>query len=143
MRGTATHEDFSREHAVRGPSDRSFGVVMAVFFAVVALWPAVHHRPVRMWALAAAAALLLAAIAAPAALYAANRAWMKVGLAVGRVTNPIVTALMFFVVFTPAALVARMLGRDPLRLRYDREAESYWIPRQPPGPAPESMRNQF
>jgi hypothetical protein len=30
-----------------------------------------------------------------------------------------------------------------LRLRFDPSAESYWIERVPPGPAPETIKNQF
>jgi hypothetical protein len=50
---------------------------------------------------------------------------------------------MFFIVVTPIGLLLRMLKKDILRLRIDRQAPSYWIPREPPGPAPESMKNQF
>jgi hypothetical protein len=34
-------------------------------------------------------------------------------------------------------------GKDFLRLRIDRSAKSYWIEREPPGPPPQSMKNQF
>jgi hypothetical protein len=44
---------------------------------------------------------------------------------------------------TPTALLFRILGKDPLRLSHDPEARSYWIERQPPGPAPDTMTNQF
>jgi hypothetical protein len=37
----------------------------------------------------------------------------------------------------------RIAGKDPLRLRFDRQAKSYWIERHPPGPDPDSMKNQF
>jgi hypothetical protein len=50
---------------------------------------------------------------------------------------------MFFVVITPLGFLMRLSGKDPLRLRFDREVESYWIPRDPPGPTPESLKNQF
>jgi hypothetical protein len=36
-----------------------------------------------------------------------------------------------------------MLGKDMLRLKWRPDADSYWIPRQPPGPAPETMKDQF
>ena len=39
--------------------------------------------------------------------------------------------------------VMRLFGKDFLRLRLDRGAKSYWIVRTPPGPPPQSMRNQF
>jgi hypothetical protein len=37
----------------------------------------------------------------------------------------------------------RLLGKDPLRLKFDREASSYWIKREPPGPDPDGMPRQF
>jgi hypothetical protein len=40
-------------------------------------------------------------------------------------------------------ILMRVMGKDPLRLKKDDKAESYWIPREPPGPPPGSMTNQF
>jgi hypothetical protein len=37
----------------------------------------------------------------------------------------------------------RALGKRPLGLAFDKDAKSYWITREPPGPAPETMTNQF
>ena len=59
------------------------------------------------------------------------------------VVNPLVMGLLFYLTVTPTGLLMRLFGKDPLRLRFDPEAKSYWIERQPPGPAPETMRHQF
>jgi len=53
-----------------------------------------------------------------------------------------VMSLLFYGTILPTGLVMRMRGRDLLRLKRDPHAKSYWIAR-PPGPAPESMRDQF
>ena len=42
-----------------------------------------------------------------------------------------------------SALVMRLMGKDPLRRRFDPQAKSYWIERRPAGPEPQSMRRQF
>ncbi len=138
-----THESFEHRHSPIGSSDRSFGVVFSIFFLLVAIWPIFHHRPLRWWALPLSLLFLLLAIAAPALLHPLNLVWTRLGLLLARITNPIVTAVLFFLVFTPAAFLLRLLGKDPLHLRYDPAAASYWILRDPPGPDPESMRNQF
>jgi len=44
---------------------------------------------------------------------------------------------------TPIAFLLRALGKDPLRLRFDPAAPTYWLDRRPPGPSGESMPNQF
>jgi hypothetical protein len=138
-----THEDFTRKEVEHGPSNRSFGWVFAVFFALVGVWPAVHHRGVRLWALAVAAAFAFVTIAKPEALGPANRLWMRLGLLLGRVVNPIVTALLFYLVITPIAFLLRLAGNDPMRLRRDPQSSTYWIERNPPGPPPETMSHQF
>jgi hypothetical protein len=40
-------------------------------------------------------------------------------------------------------MLMRLCGKDSLRLRREPDAASYWIEREPPGPPPETMRNQF
>jgi hypothetical protein len=90
-----------------------------------------------------AAAFLLVALVYPRLLGPLNRLWLKVGLLLYKVMNPIVLGLLFFVTIMPIGLVMRAMGKDFLRLRLDSGAKSYWIDRTPPGPPPQSMRNQF
>ena len=54
----------------------------------------------------------------------------------------LIASAIYFVVVTPIAVIFRR-GKDPLRLRFEPQADSYWLPRQPPGPAPETMVNQY
>lgn len=129
--------------AVKGSSDRTFGIVFAVFFALIGLWPLVRGEPARAWALVIAAAFLLAALVRPRLLASLNRLWTKFGLLLHKITNPVIMAAVFYGAVTPTALVLRMMGKDPLRRRIDRSATTYWIDRQPPGPEPQSMTQQF
>jgi len=139
----AAHEDLSRKHVARGPSNRNFGFVFSAFFLLLGLAPLRKHQPVRWWALGIAGAFLVATLLVPGLLAPLNRLWMKLGHLLGRITTPIVTGLLFYLVFTPAGFLARLLGKDPLRLRFDPKASSYWQERRPPGPPPEDMANQF
>jgi hypothetical protein len=138
-----THEELTRKHAVRGSSDRNFGLVFSVFFAFVGLAPLLKHHPLRPWALALAGLLLAVTILGPVWLHPLNQGWTKLGLLLGRIVNPIVMGLLFFVVVAPTGLIFRLLGKDPLRLSSDASARSYWIERNPPGPLPHTMANQF
>jgi len=58
------------------------------------------------------------------------------------VLGSLILAVVFFVVLTPLGLLLRAVGRDPLKLRRDSSVKSFWIDRTPPGPAPESLKNQ-
>lgn len=139
----AAHEDLSRKHVAKGPSNRSFGFVFSAFFLLVGIAPLRRHHPIRIWALVVGVIFLAVSLLAPDILKPLNRAWMQLGRLLARVTTPIVTGLLFYLVFTPAGILARMMGRNPLRLGYDRNAKSYWQQRNPPGPQPQDMANQF
>jgi predicted membrane metal-binding protein len=137
----ALHEELRRDEAPKGSSDRGFGLVFAVVFAIVAAWPLMGGGGPRLWALAVAAGFAALAFAAPRALAPLNRLWTRFGLLLARITNPLVMGLMFFAVVTPMGLAMRALGKDPLRRRFEPGAASYWMERRPPGPAP--MSRQF
>ena len=124
-------------------SNRSFGLVFAFFFAIVALLPLIHGGALRWWALIVAAAFAAAAFVAPRLLQPLNWLWFKLGLLLHHVVNPVIMALMFYGAMLPMALLLRWLGKDLLRLKREPEAKSYWIAREPPAPAPGSMSKQF
>lgn len=137
------HEQFNRDDGVKAGSERAFGLVFAAVFALIGLWPLLSASGVRLWALIVAALFLAAAFLAPAALKPLNRVWFGFGMLLHKIVSPLVMALLFFTTVTPIALLMRVAGKDPLRLKFDRAARSYWIERTPPGPEPDSMRRQF
>jgi len=139
----SSHEDFSREDEVKQGSDRSFGFVFAGFFAIVGLWPLIDGLDPRWWALAVAVGFAVMAAVAPRVLAPLNRLWHQFGLLLHRVVSPVALGLAFYLAVTPTGLIMRLLGKDPLRLKFDREASSYWIKREPPGPDPDGMPRQF
>lgn len=141
--GVAIHEDFSRGEEIRRSSDRSFGLVMAAFFAILWMAPLLRRDQPRWWSFGIAAMFVAVSIAIPRILGPLNRVWTTLGSLMHRVVNPIVMGVLFFVTVTPMGLLMRAFGRDPLRLKIERESLSYWIPRNPAGPSPESMKNQF
>lgn len=124
-------------------SERSFGLVFAVVFSVVALWPLKSGGELRLWALVTAAAFLVVSLAAPKLLKPLNLVWFKFGLLLHKIMSPLIMGLLFFVTVTPIGVLMRATGKDPMRLKRDPAATSYWITRDPPGPAPASMKNQF
>jgi len=138
-----THERLVVEEVTALGSNRSFGIVFATLFVLLGLGPLVRGRPVRAWALVVAATFLLAALALPRTLEPLNRVWLKFGLVLHACVSPVIMGLVFYTTVTPIGLVRRWLGKDPLRLRLDRDAVTYWIERNPPGPAPDTMPRQF
>ncbi len=126
-----------------GSPDRAFGLVFAALFAIIAVLPLWGGGRVRAWSLAVAAAFTAVAFAAPRLLAPLNRAWTAFGNLLHRIVSPIALGILFFGVVAPTGALMRLFGKDPLRLKRDGAARTYWIDRQPPGPAADSLRDQF
>jgi hypothetical protein len=124
-------------------SDRAFGLVMTTFLALVGLYPLLGAGQPRAWALAVAAAFLVPALVFPKVLAPLNKLWTKFGLLMAAVVGPVALAVMFFGVITPYGWLMRRLGKGQIPVRFDKDAATYWIQRDPPGPAPKSLRDQF
>ena len=144
MERRADHHEFGGHAApAETSSDRSFGLVFAGVFALLAAYNWWHARAAWPLYLAVAFAFLALALLRPNVLSPLNRVWTKLGLVLGMIVSPIVLGLLFFLVVTPVGLLMRLMGKDPLRLRRDSGAGSYWIVREPPGPPGDSMGEQF
>jgi hypothetical protein len=139
----AIHEDFDREDGPKAGSERGFGVVFAVVFVIIGLFPLWDGGPMRLWALIVAGAFLAAGMFVPILLKPLNRLWFLFGIAIHKVMSPLIMGLLFYLTVTPIALIMRMVGKDPLNRRFEPSAKSYWVERDPTGPAPKTMRQQF
>jgi saxitoxin biosynthesis operon SxtJ-like protein len=134
------HEDYSREHEVRLGSDRSFGFTIAAALAVIGALPMYRHHPPRVGLLVASIVLACVAFAKPSLLHGLNRLWSRLGLALNRVTSPVLLAIVYCLAVVPTGLAMRLAGKDPMRRRRNSTARSYWIARESP---PTSMTQQF
>jgi len=57
---------------------------------------------------------------------------------IGWVMSYVFLGLFYYIVITGTGVVFRLLGRDPLRRRFDPRAETYWQPKVLPGPEDKS-----
>ena len=126
------------------PSNRKFGVFLALVCGALAIYLAFRSRTAAASAAGMAAlAVGLVAWLEPEALRLLNKAWNRLGLVLAAVINPIAMGILFLGLFTPLAVVLRLAGRDELRLRRAPAGASYWRLRDPPGPPPGSFGRQF
>ena len=121
-------------------SPKSFGVVFSIVFLIVALYPLANSEDIRLWAIIVSAVCLLLAFVAPQVLELPNKLWFKFGMLLGSIIAPVVMALVYFITVVPTGLIMRLLGKDLLKQKLDKNAKSYWIKRSEPIG---SMKNQF
>lgn len=120
--------------------EKSFGVVFSIVFLIVALYPLVNSEEFRIWALIVSTVFLLLAFVVPQVLALPNKLWFKFGMLLGSIIAPIVMAIVYFLTVLPTGLIMRLLGKDLLKQKIDKNAKSYWIKRDEPMG---SMKNQF
>jgi hypothetical protein len=63
-------------------------------------------------------------------------------LPIGFVVSFVLLAAFYYLLLTPLGLIFRLIGRDPLYRRFDKNAKSYWLTRHPPK-GPEQYFHQF
>jgi Saxitoxin biosynthesis operon protein SxtJ len=125
------------------PSNRSFGTLFVVVFALVGGFIWWRGGGSFGWWFGVSALTLLVTLLAPDWLTPANRAWMKLAELLNRIVSPLVLGVMFFGMFAPMGWAMRLSGRDALKRRIEPEARSYWVERTPPGPDAAGLPNQF
>jgi hypothetical protein len=124
-------------------SERGFGIVFAVVFALIGGVPWLFGRGLSPWALAVALAFLVVALIVPKLLFPLNWVWFRLGLLLSRIGNPLIMGILYYGAFVPMGLLLRALGKDLLSLKSQPWERSYWINRDPPGPESGTMSKQF
>lgn len=121
-------------------TERSFGLVFAIVFGLVAgfNWWSVGEIS-WIW-IAGALIMTVIALVVPKLLAIPNRLWFRFGLLLGAIVAPIVMALVYLVAVVPTGFALRLFGKDPLQRKFDKNAETYWIRRSTPV---QPMNNQF
>lgn len=138
------HENLVRSEEIAGPSNRRFGLTIGAACTTIGGIRALFGHGHMEWWLVVGLAVALFAIFWPAALAPFNRLWLKLGLFLHKVVNPVVMTVLFVSTIVPVGVLMRLSGKDTLQLRPRPDAASYWIVRDPPpGRASETMKNQF
>ena len=110
-------------------SNRSFGLLFFVVFLIVSLWPLTHEGSIRIWSVIVSAVFLILGLINSRLLTPLNVLWFKLGMILGAIISPIVMGIIFFLVVTPTGFILRVMGKDLLNKKYDKEKETYWIKR--------------
>jgi hypothetical protein len=124
-------------------SEKSFGIVFSIVFAIIGLLPLLGDGGVRLWALGISVIFLGLAFMKPSVLTVPNRLWFRFGLLLNKIVSPVVMGLIFVLTVIPTGLVLRARGKDPLRKKMDPEAQTYWITPEEGHHRSSSMKNQF
>ena len=124
---------------VKISSNRSFGIVFFVVFLLVALYPLIYGEEIRLWSLIISIIFLILGLLNSKILGPLNKIWFKFGILLGKILSPLIMGIIFFLVVTPIGFIMRLLRKDVLNLKYNKN-KSYWIEKNGPK---SKMKNQF
>ena len=121
------------------PSNRNFGIVFAIVFLIISLWPLLNQNEIRYWSLIVSIIFLSLGLINSKLLLPLNKIWFRFGIFLGNFIAPIVMGIIYFFVVTPTGLIMKMLGKDLLNLKKSNK-DSYWIKKDNSN---SSLNNQF
>ena len=121
------------------PSNKSFGIVFAFVFLLIAFYPLINSGETRIWSVLISLIFLILGLLNSKILAPLNKLWFKFGIFLGKIISPIIMGIIFFLVVTPIGLLMRLLGKDLINLKYNNN-KSYWIEKKGPK---SKMKNQF
>ena len=125
------------------PSNRSFSNLL---FAIAVIAPSLCYLKSKTYLaiiiLVIDFFLLAVILIRPKTLGDLNKLWFSFSLLLSKISTPFILGIIYFLFFTPIALLLRVLGRDELLLT-QKNITSYWIDRTNKNVAPESFKNQF
>tara|TARA_B100000674_G_scaffold431628_1_gene388935 strand:+ start:1526 stop:1912 length:387 start_codon:yes stop_codon:yes gene_type:complete len=120
-------------------SNRGFGIVFFIVFALVGVYPLIYSGDLRLWSLLLSLTFLVLGLINSNFLTPLNILWFKFGIFLGKIISPLILGFIFFIVVTPTGILVRFFKKDLLNLKFNSK-KSYWIEKSGPK---SKMKNQF
>ena len=128
-----------KNNEIKISSNKSFGIVFFIVFFLFGIWPVLTGNDARYWSISLSLIFLILGFLNSKLLSPLNRLWFKFGIILGNFIAPIIMGLIFFLVVTPIGLIMKLLGKDLINLKKNKD-KTYWIEKKE---IKTSMKNQF
>ncbi|MCJ8209016.1 hypothetical protein MUY27_04800 [Mucilaginibacter sp. RS28] len=104
-----------------------FGLGISVGITTATVLNRYRTGSVNLWLVAALCGLLLITLFSPMILAGPRMLIERCGRAMAQVFTGVILTLLYFLVVTPLSLLNKVFKKDPLQLKFDEQARSYWI----------------
>lgn len=132
-----------KKSEIKLPTNKKFGLFFSFLFTLISIYFFYEdsNSVAYLFAVVAGVFILVSVVKADL-LMPLNLLWMSFGLMCSKIVNPIILGVLFFGLFTPLALIMRIVGRDELRLKFKKKS-SYWKIRDGNVVSSRQFENQF
>ncbi|MBL7129783.1 MAG: hypothetical protein ISS45_00015 [Candidatus Omnitrophica bacterium] len=122
---------------------RQFGVTLGIVLGLLGGLFLLRQKDCYFYFFIFSAVFLFLCLIAPIVLKPVQKVWMSLAIIIGWFVTRVILTVLFYLVVTPISILARVVGKDFLDLRFDRNAKSYWIPKKLTKFDKRSCENQF
>jgi len=122
---------------------KQFGLTLTIALTVIRIIIMLKHGYVNQWLLYIAIGLFSISLILPKTLKPIYKVWMKVTTTISKVISFVILGLFFYLIITPIGLFMKIIRRDPLQRRFDRNTDAYWINRDAKLNDPKRIERQF
>lgn len=125
------------------PSNRRFGSFFSIIFIVISFYFFfIEKLNIGIIFLIISILFFLISIFVPKSLYVLNLLWMRIGIIIGIIVNPVIVGLIYFLLFFPIGLIMKLYGRDELLINL-KNKKTFWYYKNRDKEILSSFKNQF
>jgi hypothetical protein len=125
---------------IKKGSNKSFGLTVGIILIILWIWLFDKKNIFGISILILGALFVAIAFIYPKKLEIINEYWFKLGIFLNKIFQPIIMAILFYLIFTPYGLFLRILGKNYINIKIEKSSKTYWILRDD---KKINMKNQF
>ena len=105
---------------------KKFGLTVGGVLLAIGLVVFYFEKPSAIYFAIIGGLLILSGALFPKILKPLNKIWMSLAIILGFIMSRVILTILFYLVLTPIAILAKIVGKKFLVLKYDKSANSYW-----------------
>lgn len=122
---------------------RKFGITVGGVLTLIAALLFYFNKSSAPYFGVIGAILFLAGIIIPQVLKPLNKIWMGLAIVLGFFMSRLILTILFYLILTPITLIAKLVGKKFMILKYDQSAKTYWEKRTHIQKKPLDYERQF
>ncbi|MSU54263.1 MAG: hypothetical protein EXS48_00275 [Candidatus Staskawiczbacteria bacterium] len=122
---------------------KKFALYLGLFLLLIGLVQMFFGTTIFGYFFAAGLLILVIGLASPIIIKPVFILFSYLGFYLGKANAAILLTIFFYLFMTPISFLLKFAGKDVLRLKIKKEAESYWIKRETAGFRKKDFENQF
>jgi uncharacterized membrane-anchored protein YitT (DUF2179 family) len=105
---------------------RKFGITVGGVLLAIGVVLFYFEKPSAIYFAVIGGLLILFGALFPKILKPLNRIWMSLAIILGFIMSRVILTILFYLVLTPIAILAKIVGKKFMVLKCDKSANTYW-----------------